>query len=65
MNFINRKGETVDFNLSTSTEPSEPIFAKSGGGQNFVSTSMSDLKNLPEEEGRTILSNANNKITLK
>lgn len=65
MNLLNRKGETVNVDLSANGEFNEPIWAQSGGGQSFVSASTDDLKNLSKEDGKAILANANSKIITK
>jgi hypothetical protein len=63
--FLNRKGEDVDFGLGENTNFEGTILAQSGGGQAFVSTSLKDLENLPQEAGKAILSNTNDKTILQ
>ena len=41
------------------------VKAKSRAGMSFVSSSTDDLKSLPKEDGKAILSNANHKTILK
>lgn len=65
MKFSNRKGETVNVDLSANDEFNEPVWAQSGSGRSFVSTSTDDLKSPPKESDKAILSNANHKIVLK
>jgi hypothetical protein len=65
MKFSNRKGETVNIDLSANGEFNEPILAQSGAGQSFISTSTDDLKNLSKEDGKAILANTGAKIITK
>lgn len=57
MNFVNRKGETVNPFFSDNSDYNEPILAQSGGVQSFILTSTDDIKRLSKEDGKAILSN--------
>jgi hypothetical protein len=49
MKFKNRKCETVTVDLSANGEFNEPIWAQSGAGLSFVSTSAESLKESSQE----------------